>query len=108
MWPGGGQERPWESRRGARLEERKKMMVGGEHEEQHAQWLGDRQVWGRLRIATDSKRAERAVMAQPLGGPKLRSRARVQCLSETVSEMYPQIINVSSSSHSTMQRRVRS
>jgi hypothetical protein len=63
------------------------MVVDGEREQQHAHGRGDRQVWGRQRTATDTKRAERPSMAQPLAGPKWGSRGRVQCLSETVSEM---------------------
>jgi hypothetical protein len=83
------------------------MFVDGEHDEQHAQELGDRQVWGRVRITTDTERAERANMARPVAGPKWRSSHREQCLFECVSEIRHEVINASSVSHSTNQQRLR-
>jgi hypothetical protein len=96
------------SRRGTPLEERKKMVVDRECEQQLAHGLGDRQEWGRQRTATDTERAERASMAQPLGGPKWRCSCRMQCLSESVSARRQLLIRASSRSHSTSQQRVRS
>lgn len=97
----------WVSRRRIRLEERKKMVVDGECEEQNAQELGDSQRRRRVRTAIDTTRAERATTAQPLAGPKWRSSGRVQCLPDSVSEVQHRHINASSISHSTSPPKVK-